>query len=64
MNNSLLDAFNQNEADKALADALGITVDELGELDYGDVETVSGNRYLSKLGYLYYFRVYEPIRSL
>ena len=39
MSNSQLDDLNQEKADEALADALGITVDELRKLNYGDIES-------------------------
>jgi hypothetical protein len=39
MSNSQLDEANSHKADEALAEALGISVDELSELNYDDIES-------------------------
>lgn len=50
MSNSQLDDINEEEGEKALAKALGITVDELDELSHGGIETNESNE-----GVVYYY---------
>ncbi|KQM47066.1 hypothetical protein [Chryseobacterium sp. Leaf201] len=47
MSNQQLDDLNQENADKKIADILGITYEELSELEYdfGDIESNDGQIY-------------------
>lgn len=60
MSNSQLDDLNEQSGNEMVAKALGISVDELGELDYDDIQT---NESSDGLIYNYYIKIQKSSSS-